>query len=102
MVLAERWHVLGFTADQVVGAWQDARLAHACMIAWQEEGRPLGFRILQAPGEGPYLVYWFLGPDVARLLDAREVPWRDFLVGERMGLPRAAREVLREDTPPDP
>ena len=96
MVLAERWYVLGFTPDAVVGAWQDARLAQACAHAWEEEGRPPRFAIWQAAGDGPYLVEWFLDERTARLLDARGVEWRRFLVGERAQRPRAARPVLGE------
>src|SRR5206468_1886463 len=94
MVVAERWYILGFTPDAVVGAWQDARLAQACVAAWEGEGRPAPLGILQAPGDGPYLVHWFLDERTARLLDARGVPWRNFLIGERAQPPRSAHSVL--------
>src|SRR5207245_11438229 len=65
VMLAQRWYVLGFTADAVVGAWQDARLAQACMRAWEAAGRPAPFAILQAPGDGHFLVHWFIDEPTA-------------------------------------
>ena len=97
MVTTERWYVLGFTPDAVVGAWQDARLAQACHAVWEGEGRPAVFTILQAPGEGPYLVQWFLNEATASVLDARGVAWRDFLIGERAQPPHTAHSVLAND-----
>ena len=99
MATADRWYVLGFTPDAVVGAWQDARLAQACFEAWEEAGRPALFTILQAPGEGPYLVHWFLDEPTARVLDTRGVSWRSFLIGERAQPPRAAHRVLGDGSP---
>ena len=95
LMLEQRWYVLGFTADAVVGAWQDARLAQACMHAWEAAGRPAPFKILQAPGDGPFLVNWFIDEPTATTLDQHEVEWRPFLVGERAEPPHSARSVLK-------
>lgn len=90
------WYVLGFTPDDVVMAWQDSRLARECVHAWQAEGRPDGFRVLQTAGEGDHLVYWFVCEDAAKILDGHGVDWRRFLVGTRPLAPPDARDVLTE------
>jgi len=94
------FYVLGFTGDAVVDGWQDARLAYACVQAWRAAGRPEDFSILQAPGDGPYLVHWFVSPQAARVLDDHGVPWRGFLTGQRRRPPTAAHVVLLDPSPP--
>jgi hypothetical protein len=91
------WFVLGFTPDDIIACWQDSRLAGECIRTWQAAGRPAGFTILQAPGEGEHLFVWFVNESAARLLDAQKVGWRRFLVGECAEPPHGARNVLTED-----
>jgi hypothetical protein len=85
------WLVLGFTADDVVGAWQDSRLAEACNRA--SNGTPLD--VLQSAGEAPYLVHWYVGEEAARLLDQCGVDWRRFVIAERPTPPAGATPALR-------
>jgi hypothetical protein len=89
------WHVLGFTADDVAGAWQDSRLAEACARAWVRCGRPEGFRILQSASEGSHIIRWYVCERAARLLDAEGVRWRPFRIGECDSVPQCATAVLR-------
>jgi hypothetical protein len=93
--MSQRWSVVGFTSDDVIVCFQDARLAEASIRAWRRAGRPAGFRILEAGGGGPHLTYWFLSPDAARVLDQEGVDWRRFLVGEEAAPPANAHDVLR-------
>lgn len=89
-----RQHVLGFTCDDIIGGWQDSRLAEACTEAWNAEGKPAEFRIWQSAGEGEYFIHWYLGSAEARVLDRHRVEWRQFLIGERVGIPRDVLPVL--------
>ena len=89
-----RWHVLGFTSDDIIGGWQDTRLAEACAAAWQTAGRPEALRIWQSAGQGEHFIYWYLEPSAAALLDRQRVAWRQFLVGVRGALPADAVTVL--------
>ena len=75
------WYTLGFTYDDVVGAWQDWRLAQECVRAFSEENRRLARDVREVPGDGPYLVRWYVSGAAAAVLDAHQVPWRQFLVG---------------------
>ncbi len=88
------WHVLGFDSDDIIGGWQDTRLAQSCQLAWDAEGRPERLRIWQGPGEGEHFIYWYLDASAAALLDRQNVDWRRFLVGVRGELPREAAPVL--------
>lgn len=90
-----KWFVLGFTGDDIVGAWQDARLATACAEAWMEAGCPDDFAVLQGAGEGQYMMHWYLSEKSARLLDDHRVEWRGFLIGERAGPPPDARVAFK-------
>lgn len=90
----KRWFKLGFTTDDIVGSWQDARLAGACVRALRAAGRPPEFRILQSGGDGDYLVHWFVNEIAARVLDTHGVAWRSFLIGEAAGSPSGARSPL--------
>jgi hypothetical protein len=83
------WFVLGFTYDAVVGAWQDSRLAAECARVLCDPSS-----LLQTPGEGEHLVYWFVEGSAARLLDEGEVLWRQFVVGLTAAPPAAAHAVL--------
>lgn len=89
-----RWFMLGFTSDDVVVASQDSRLALECGRLWEASGRPAGFRILQAAGEGEHLIHWFVDEATAEVLDRENVGWRRFLLGERAAVPPDARDVL--------
>jgi len=95
-VSAPGWFVLGFTDEDLVGAWQDTRLAEECVKAWRIAGRPSDFRILQAAGEGDHLTVWFVSAASAQLLDAHGVPWRQFVVGEREAPPPGAIDALSD------
>ena len=83
------WYRLGFSADDVVGAWQDWRLAMECVEAWQRLGRPPELVVLQTGGREPYLAEWYLDDASARLLDAGGVGWRRFLVAGGLNAPPA-------------
>jgi hypothetical protein len=87
------YYVLGFTSDMVVGTWQDTRFAYECRQAWEAAGRPEGFRLLQAPGEGPHAIEWYLDEATVRVLDQQGVNWRAVLVGEREAPPDNAVDV---------
>jgi hypothetical protein len=87
------YYVLGFTSEMVVGGWQDTRFAYECRQAWEAAGRPDGFRLLQAPGEGANAIEWFLDEKTVAVLDAQGVKWRSFLVGERAAPPANAIDV---------
>ena len=89
------WHVLGFTAEDIAGAWQDSRLAEACARAWIRNGRPDGFEILQCAGDGAHILRWYVCERAARLLDAENVFWRPFLIDTCESVPAAATAVLR-------
>jgi hypothetical protein len=91
-----QWFVLGFTLDDVVGSWQDARLASECMRALQAAGHPPEFRILQIGGDGDHLFLWFINEFAARVLDAHDVRWRPFLIGEAAEPPPGARSPLTD------
>jgi hypothetical protein len=95
---ARRWFVLGFTADEIVGCWQDSRLAGECVRAWQAEGKPTDFSILQSTsGDGEHMLLWFVNEVAARLLDVHTVGWRDFLISERAEVPAGAHNPLTEE-----
>jgi hypothetical protein len=87
-------HVLGFSCDDIIGGWQDSRLAEACTEAWNAEGKPPGFVIFQGAGEGEYFIHWYLGTVEALVLDRHKVEWRQFRIGERADVPRGALPVL--------
>jgi hypothetical protein len=94
MVMAERWYVLGFSADEVVGAFQDVRLAHTCHQACKTAGLTSGNHVMQGSGEGDHLVYWFVSGEAAHVLDAAGVQWRDRIIGERPIPPARAHCVF--------
>jgi hypothetical protein len=75
-------YTLGFTYDDVVGAWQDWRLAQECVRVFSDpRERALAEEVWEVPGDGPYLLRWYVSRAAAEVLDAHEVPWRQFLVG---------------------
>jgi hypothetical protein len=92
-----RWFVLGFDCDDVVGAWQDWRLARQCVAALTAAHRAPTSGILEGAGEGRHLTYWYVRDDVAGVLDDGGVPWRRFLVGEIDAPPRTATRQLKRD-----
>jgi hypothetical protein len=73
--------VLGFTDEDVTGCWQHWRLAKEFGCAFAAEDLPPSFGVLEAPGQGRYLVHWYLRPDAAAVLDKHGVNWRRFMVG---------------------
>jgi hypothetical protein len=95
-VSAQRWFVLGFDCDAVVGAWQDWRLARQC-VETLAAARMAPSGILESAGRGDYLTYWYVRDDIARVLDDGGVPWRRFLVGETEAPPNAATRQLKVD-----
>ena len=88
------WHILGFTSDDIIGAWQDARLAEACAEAWRSVGEPPGFVAWGVPGEGEHLIHWYLASAVTDALDRRGVAWRQFRLGQRTSVPPGASKVF--------
>jgi hypothetical protein len=90
-----QWFILGFTADDVVLAWQDARLASECVRALNAAGKPREFRILQSSGDDEHLFVWFVNEAAARVLDTHGVAWRSFLIGQAAESPPGARSPLR-------
>lgn len=92
---ASRWYVLGFDVDDIVGAWQDWRLARQCVATLDAAHHPLTNGILEGAGEGEHLTYWYVSDDVAAVLDGGGVPWRRFLVGEVAAPPASAVRPLK-------
>ncbi|RMH38176.1 MAG: hypothetical protein D6689_20010 [Deltaproteobacteria bacterium] len=84
------WYVLEFSGDDVVMAWQDARLAEQC--AALPEAASL--EIVQAPAAGDGLVCWYVSEPTARVLDAHGVGWRRFCVRRCEAPPAGATPVL--------
>ena len=66
---ARRWFVLGFDCDDIVGAWQDWRLARQCVATLTAAHRAPMNGILESAGQGRHLTYWYLRDDVAGILD---------------------------------
>jgi hypothetical protein len=89
-----QWFVLGFTVDDVVARFQDARLACDCVRALDAAGKPPEFKILQSSGDGDYLFTWFVNEIAAGVLDTHHVPWRSFIIGEAAASPAGARNPL--------
>jgi hypothetical protein len=88
-----RWFILGFTADDVVTMEQDVRLARECVRA----GAPATLDIRQGPGGGEHLLYWYVNEPAAAILDAHDVDWRRFVIGERPDEPADAHPVLKPE-----
>lgn len=101
-----RWYVLGFRYEEVVEAMQDARLAYACVAAWQTEPGTPEPQVLWTLGEGDSMYNWFVDDDTAALLDRHGVCWRHLVVGQCDAPPRdatsALRTPLRQPLPPAP
>jgi hypothetical protein len=87
------WYTLGFTYDDIVGAWQDWRLAQQCAHAFAGQERLAG-EVREEPGEGKFLVRWYVSRTAAEILDEHHVPWRQFLVGTGTP-PASARQPLK-------
>ena len=73
-----------------------------CAEAWEAEGRPGGLEILAAPGDGDWLIRWYLRPELTTLLDAHEVPWRQFFAGDCATPPPDARVAILAPAGPAP
>jgi hypothetical protein len=91
------WYVLGFDYDDVVGAWQDWRLARQCVAALSAARRLPGGDILESAGDGPHLTFWYVRDEVAGVLDAGAVPWRRFLLRTVDAPPPGATRQLKPD-----
>jgi hypothetical protein len=83
------WYKLGFTDDDVVGAGQHERLAGECTRAVEAAPRHPHHGVLETSGEGKYLLYWYVSPEMARLLDEHGVGWRHFLLPDGAASPPA-------------
>ena len=94
-MMSGRWFVLGFGVDEIVGAWQDWRLARQCVEALSAAHRAPSAGVLEGVGAGEHLTYWYVRDDVADVLDAAAVPWRRFLVGEVAAPPPDAVRQLK-------
>ncbi len=94
---ARRWYVLGFDCDDIVGAWQDWRLARQCVATLVAAHRPPTAGILESAGDGEHLTFWYVREDVATVLDEGAVPWRRFVVGEVAAPPQVATRQLKID-----
>ena len=95
--MTSRWFVLGFDCDDIVGGWQDWRLAQQCVTTLASAHRSPANGILEGVGRGPHLTYWYVRDDVAEVLDGGGVPWRRVLVGGVEAPPAAARRALKLD-----
>ncbi len=89
-----RWHVIGFTSDEIVCAYQDARMADECVTAWHSAGSSSACRIVEAVGEGEHLIHWFVNDEAAAMLDARGVQWHERIIAERAELPAEHQDLL--------
>ncbi|MBI4509890.1 MAG: hypothetical protein HY698_09655 [Deltaproteobacteria bacterium] len=93
----QSWHVLAFTLDDVVTASQDSRLAQECVRAWRAAGKDCTIEVLQGPGDGQYLFFWFVSQSFAGVLDDQGVDWRKFIVGGCDEPPAGARDAIALD-----
>lgn len=91
------WYVLGFDYDDVVGCWQDWRLARECVDALRASGSRPGDGILEGAGQGQHLTYWYVSDEMARFLDGSRVGWRRFVVGLVAAPPASATRQLKLD-----
>jgi hypothetical protein len=87
---------LGFTCDDVVGAWQHWRLGMECARAFQAAGLRASFGIVEAPGEGQHMLYWFVSGRAAKVLDEHDINWRRYLVRTDLAAPPDAHAALSE------
>ena len=88
------WVTLGFTAEDITVAWQHWRLAIEFHGALEADGLPPSFGVLEAPGWGPHLLYWFVSREAARTLDRHDVAWRRFVVRTDLTPPDDAHAAL--------
>lgn len=94
---ATRWFVLGFDYDDIVGAWQDWRLARQCVATLKAARVPPSVGVLECAGNGTHLTFWYVRDDVAQILDEGAVPWRRFLIGEVAAPPANATRQLTSE-----
>lgn len=92
------WFVLGFDYDDVVGAWQDWRLARECCDVLRGRGTASVDGIREGAGRGEHLTYWYVSDEIAALLDSGGVGWRRFLVGSVSSPPPDATRQLKLDS----
>jgi hypothetical protein len=85
--------VLGFTDEDVTGGWQHWRLATEFGAAFEADHLPASYGVVEAPGEGRFLVQWYLRADAAAVLDRHNVGWRRFLIGRADHAPAGARTL---------
>ena len=88
------WVTLGFTAEEVTGAWQHWRLALEFHAAFEAEGLPPSFGVLEGAGRGPHMIYWFVSRDAIAVLERHDVAWHRFFVCARARPPRGCRPAL--------
>jgi hypothetical protein len=88
------YYTLGFTGDDITGAWQHWRLAQEFHRAFEAHGLPPSFGVVEAAGEGEHPLYWFVSAQAAEILDRHDVEWRRFLVRTDLVAPRNARPAL--------
>src|SRR5579859_4952275 len=91
-------YVLGFTDEDVTGGWQHWRLATEFGSAFEDEGLPTSFGVVEGPGEGRFLIQWYLRRDAAEVLERHGVDWRRFLVGERDAAPGGCHVTITPST----
>lgn len=88
------WFVLGFTAEDITVCWQHWRLAMDFHRAFEAEGLPPSFGVVEAVGEGDFILHWYVSVEAARVLDRHDVSWRRFIVSEAMQTPADAHPAL--------
>lgn len=93
------WFKLGFTYEDVVGAWQDWRLAQEIARATDGATRVVEEGILESPGNGEHLVWWYVSSEAAALLDARQISWRRFLLASGVEPPKDAHPTIKPGAP---
>jgi hypothetical protein len=79
----------------VVGAYQDWRLAQEFSKALGAAAPTMLEDVLEVPGDGAHLIFWYLSPAAAEVLDARGVEWRRFYLGRRALPPDGATPPLK-------
>jgi hypothetical protein len=94
---SSRWFVLGFDYDDIVGAWQDWRLARQCVAALRAAHRPPTAGILESAGEGKHLTFWYVSDEIADALDRGGVPWRRYVIDEVDAPPAVATRPLKPE-----
>jgi hypothetical protein len=92
--MGEIWFVLGFDYDDVIDAFQDARLAAAIESLWNAASRPADAQARWEATADEYAFRWYLNDRTARLLDEANVHWRRFIIGQTDVVPAKAFDFL--------